>query len=139
MKGNNPSAMQKRWHDTLASLCGCICCTLDGRLPDYSKPANVSVHHCDGRTKPLAHWYVIPLCAGHHQDGYGEDPNMLAVHGHKARFIAEYGREIELLEMCVQLTQAAGKETPGGVQELLAQWHASPLYQGMQAEESEAA
>lgn len=58
MKGAAPTAEQKRVHGRLASL-GCIACRLDGR----HQPV-VSIHHIDGRTKPKAHWEVLPLCAG---------------------------------------------------------------------------
>lgn len=129
MKGNNPSANQKRWYDLLTNLCGCICCTLEGNYRDDSEQPNVSVHHCDGRTKPLANWYVIPLCAGHHQQGSGPDPSMLAVHGNKAIFTAEYGLEFELLEACVQMAETAGRVIPDGVQQLITQWHETPMYQ----------
>ncbi|MOA33025.1 hypothetical protein D3C78_1542830 [compost metagenome] len=62
----------------------------------------VSIHHIDGRTKPGAHSRVLPLCAGHHQDGYGA-PGLIAVHPYKARFEKQYGPQLELLEMCLQI------------------------------------
>jgi hypothetical protein len=96
MKGRNPSAAEKRLHDRLASL-GCIACRIDGR----HNPV-VSIHHIDGRTKPGAQGRVLPLCAGHHQDGHGA-PGLIAVHPYKARFEARYGRQVELLEMCLQI------------------------------------
>mgnify|MGYP003435375677 CR=1 FL=1 len=98
--GKNKTQAEEQWHHDVADICGCICCLLDGRPRDYTLPAHVSIHHCDGRTKAHAHYYVLPLCAGHHQQGHGPVPDMLAVHGVKARFIAEYGREIELVVWC---------------------------------------
>ena len=100
MKGRNPSAAEKRFHDQLASL-GCIACRVDG----HHNPI-VSIHHIDGRTKPGAHLRVLPLCAGHHQDGYGI-PGLVAVHPYKRRFEDRYGSQYELLAMCEQLLERA--------------------------------
>lgn len=125
--GRTVTAIEKRWHDDVAEICGCICCLLDGRPRDYTLPAHVSIHHCDGRTKAHAHYYVLPLCAGHHQDGHGA-PGLLAVHGDKARFTAAYGRQIELVEACVQLVECAQREVPAGVRKLLTQWYQNQQY-----------
>lgn len=100
MKGRNPSAAEKRFHDQLASL-GCIACRIDGNHSPM-----VSIHHIDGRTKPGAHMRVLPLCAGHHQDGYGI-PGLIAVHPYKRRFEDLYGSQYELLAMCEQLLEKA--------------------------------
>jgi len=43
---------------------------------------------------------VLPLCAGHHQDGTGA-PGLIAVHPYKARFEERYGKQSDLLEMCM--------------------------------------
>lgn len=126
--GRTVTQVEKRWHDDVAEICGCICCLLDGRPRDYTLPPHVSIHHCDGRTKAHAHYYVLPLCAGHHQEGRGA-PGLLAVHGDKARFIAEYGREIELVEACAQLVERAQLTVPPGVRGLLAKWYESRQYQ----------
>ncbi|MFT8276120.1 Ref family recombination enhancement nuclease [Kerstersia gyiorum] len=114
MKGAAPTAEQKRFHDRLACL-GCIACRLDG----MHQPV-VSIHHIDGRTKPNAHWEVLPLCAGHHQDGTGA-PGLIAVHPWKTRFEARYGTQYELLATCLQLTKtcpATVGAVPGGVQRM---------------------
>ena len=100
MKGRNPSAAEKRFHDRLASL-GCIACRVDGNHNPI-----VSIHHIDGRTKPGAHLRVLPLCAGHHQDGYGIS-GLIAVHPYKRRFEDRYGSQYELLAMCEQLLEQA--------------------------------
>ena len=100
MKGRNPSVAEKRFHDRLASL-GCIACRVDG----HDNPI-VSIHHIDGRTKPGAHMRVLPLCAGHHQDGYGI-PGLVAVHPFKRRFEDRYGSQYELLAMCERLLERA--------------------------------
>jgi len=95
MKGRPPTAAEAQFMSRIAAL-GCIACRKDGwRNPD------VSVHHIDGRTKPDAHLLVLPLCAGHHQDGTGPNPTLIAVHPHKARFEERYGAQLALLAECV--------------------------------------
>lgn len=100
MKGRTPSVAERRFHDRLASL-GCIACRIDGNHNPM-----VSIHHIDGRTKPGAHMRVLPLCAGHHQDGCGI-PGLIAVHPYKRRFEDRYGSQYELLAMCEQLLEKA--------------------------------
>jgi len=95
MKGKTPSAAEKRFHDQIASL-GCIACFIDGRYME-----EVSI---DGRTKPGAHMNVLPLCAGHHQDGTGV-PGLVAVHPWKARFEKMYGKQEEILALCHELLE----------------------------------
>lgn len=89
----------KAYHDRLAAL-GCIACMRDG----VHQPL-VSIHHVDGRTKPDCHKLVLPLCAGHHQDGTGEDKTLIAVHPYKARFEARYGTQAELMARCAALLE----------------------------------
>lgn len=96
MKGSTPNKADRELWDGLASL-GCIACRKDGIFNSL-----VSIHHIDGRTKPGAHRKVLPLCAGHHQDGTGA-PGLIAVHPYKARFEARYGRQLDLLDDCLQL------------------------------------
>lgn len=97
MKGRNPTAKEKAfWHD-LAGL-GCCACRKDGHVNPW-----VSIHHIQGRTSPGAHMKVIPLCAGHHQDGTGQDKSLIAVHPYKARFEAKYGSQMDLLAECRQM------------------------------------
>lgn len=92
----NPTKSDKQFWDAVANL-GCIACIKDG----YKNPL-VSIHHIDGRTKPNAHRRVLPLCAGHHQDGTGNDKNMIAVHPFKARFETKYGKQEDLLAEVMQ-------------------------------------
>jgi hypothetical protein len=40
---------------------------------------------------------VLFLCAGHHQDGTGEDKTMIAIHPNKKRFETRYGTQKELM------------------------------------------
>lgn len=83
------------WH-RMAGI-GCVACLIDGNVNPF-----VSIHHIDGRTKPDCHKKVLPLCAGHHQDGTGNDKTMIAVHPYKAQFEALYGTQYELLESVKQ-------------------------------------
>ena len=92
MKGSNPTKVQRKYWDALASNVGCIACAKER----YVINNHVSIHHIDGRTKKHAHWLVLPLCAGHHQDGTGEDKGMIAVHPYKARFEDRYRTQYEL-------------------------------------------
>lgn len=106
MKGSAPTAQQKKFHDDLVRIVGCAACRFGHSLfNDYC-----SIHHVDGRTKPHAHWYVLPLCGQHHQTG-GEG---VAVHHNKSRFERRYGRQDELLSRCVRLLAEQGHDIPAG-------------------------
>ncbi|MGU2067378.1 Ref family recombination enhancement nuclease [Pseudomonas aeruginosa] len=107
MKGRAVTSEQKRWHDLLARHVGCIACRVSmGIVNTYC-----SIHHVDGRTKPHAHWYVLPLCAGHHQNGYGGAGfTGVAVHPYKARFEAEYGTQSDLLSKCASILAEEGHD-----------------------------
>ena len=87
MKGRAPTVREQQFMDAIASL-GCVACAKDG-----IENQQISIHHIDGRTKPGAHMLVLPLCAGHHQAGTGEDKSLIAVHPDKARFEARYGTQ----------------------------------------------
>lgn len=104
MKGRTPTKAEKQLHDRIASL-GCIACLLDGR-----RNYHVSIHHIAGRTRPEAHLQVLPLCAGHHQDGTGA-PGLIAVHPYKARFEAKYGTQEHLLSLVMTMVS---EETTNG-------------------------
>lgn len=93
MKGSAPNKAERALHNQMAQL-GCIACRKDGFFTSM-----VSIHHIDGRTKPDAHKKVLPLCAGHHQDGTGA-PSLIAVHPWKRRFEDRYGTQLELLAEC---------------------------------------
>lgn len=92
---SNPTKAEKKHHDSLCRIVGCIACRIDGRINHH-----VSIHHCDGRTKPGCHSNVLPLCAGHHQDGTGQDKTMIAIHPWKRRFEKMYGMQEELVAKC---------------------------------------
>ena len=110
-----PNQEQKRFWDDLSSRVGCIACRSHGVIHlDY-----VSIHHIAGRSKRWHHWHVLPLCAGHHQDGTG-NPAMkgLAVHPWKARFESQYGTQDDLFLKSIEYLLVNGGEMPEG----LAQW-----------------
>jgi hypothetical protein len=90
VKGRTPTKEERELWDRIAAY-GCVACRKDG----WHNPV-VSIHHIDGRTKPGAHRRVLPLCAGHHQDGTGIS-GLIAVHPLRARFEAKYGRQDDLL------------------------------------------
>lgn len=96
-KERTVTAAEKLLWSRLAAL-GCVACKKDGNFNTH-----VSIHHVDGRTKPGCHQLVLPLCAGHHQDGTGEDKTLIAVHPWKARFETRYGTQAELMDECAQL------------------------------------
>lgn len=108
MKGRAPTVGQSRFHDLLCSRLGCVACRLDGRTNTYC-----SVHHIDGRTKPHAHWLVLPLCGGHHQD---DGRGLIAIHPWKTRFEKKYGRQIDLLRRCIRWLLAHGFDVPQAAQ-----------------------
>lgn len=114
MKGRNPSAAEKRWHDLIATNIGCLACLKDNGV----RNTYVSIHHMDGRTKPDAHWRVLAPCAGHHQRGYGA-PGMLAIHGDKRAHELRYGTEQEQFEAMVSDLLDMGFEVPARVLELV--------------------
>ena len=101
MKGRNPSAAEKRYHDKLATVVGCIACRKEGLWNDH-----VSIHHVDGRTRPGAHMRVLPLCGPHHQPIAQGVPS---VHGNKAEFERKYGTQAELMQECNRILDRSGK------------------------------
>lgn len=108
MKGRAPTAEQKRFHDLLAREIGCAASWLDG----FRDPV-CSIHHIDGRTKPDAHWLVLPLSAGNHQEGTGA-PGRIAVHPWKARFENRYGKQEDILRRCIAHLLMCGFHIPEG-------------------------
>lgn len=106
MKGVAPTSEQRRFHDLLCSIVGCAACRLHGVFNTH-----VSVHHIAGRTKKLAQWLVLPLCAGHHQDGNGA-PWMIAVHPWTTRFEEKYGKQLDLLRRCIRFLIASKCDVP---------------------------
>lgn len=111
MKGRPPTAEEARFMDQMGKL-PCIACLKDGW-----ENHEISLHHIDGRTKPGAHFLVLPLCAGHHQAGTGPNPTLIAVHPDKARFEARYGTQRKLLAESIAMLESDKRDDHGNVRE----------------------
>ncbi len=96
MKGRNPTKAEKMHMDSVRSL-GCIVCRNQG------KNINAEIHHTVGKTKPNAHFLVLPLCPQHHRYGRHEEP--ISRHPYKKRFENAYGTEEELLKQVEELLE----------------------------------
>jgi len=95
MRGRSPTAKEKHHLNKVGELT-CIVCILQN-LGDT--PA--AIHHINGKTKPGAHFLVIPLCSLHHQNGgYG-----VALHAGKKEFERKFGTESYLLEQTNKLLE----------------------------------
>jgi hypothetical protein len=93
-----PTVAEKAWMDAITSL-GCIACHIDGHP---GTPA--AVHHLLRGGQRIGHLFTIPLCdPGHHQNG--QAIGKVSRHPWKARFEAQYGTEMELLDLSQQLVQ----------------------------------
>ena len=125
MKGSSVTAAQKRYWTELCHRVGCIVC----RLHYNTVRHDVCIHHIDGRTKPHAHWYVLPLRAGHHQDGTG-DPVLVGCGRHatgakggKAVFETLYGFEDVLFVNCLGVLKREGVDVPMQARQLAANFY----------------
>lgn len=107
MKGKSRTAAEKEYQDRIAQV-GCVACLHDGIYNPY-----VLLHHIAGRTAKGSHYKVLPLCAGHHKDGEGENKSLIAVHPYKKRFEQAYGSQSELLEEVRLLAGIAGNKEAG--------------------------
>jgi hypothetical protein len=104
MKGRPPTAEEARFMDKMGAL-PCIACLKDGWTNH-----TISLHHVDGRTKPGAHFLVLPLCAPHHLQDDSDPRRRNSLHGRKATFQEMYGTERELLAECVSMLEPADRE-----------------------------
>ena len=89
MKGRKPTVAEQKHMDKVRSL-GCIVCRNQGMLR-----VPCEIHHVIGKTKPNAHYMVLPLCFEHHRMGSDKEP--ISRHPYKKRFEAAYGTEQQLL------------------------------------------
>ena len=72
----------------VAALGCCVC------WREWQVMSPAAIHHTDGKTKPGAHFKVLPLCAQHHQHGgYG-----VALHAGRAEWERRFGTQTELLQ-----------------------------------------
>jgi hypothetical protein len=104
MKGRPPTAEEARFMDRMGQL-PCIACLKDGWANHV-----ISLHHIDGRTKPGAHFLVLPLCGPHHQQDDSDIRQRISVHGRKATFQTRYGTERELLAECVAMLESQNRD-----------------------------
>lgn len=95
MKGRTPTAEEKRYMDAVGGL-GCLVCYNDGIYTPGT------VHHCDGKTMPGAHFKIFNLCGLHHQGGR-DCAEYTARHPFKAAFQRRYGSEESLMEQTRKL------------------------------------
>ena len=87
MKGRQPTVAERRHMDAVAEL-GCVVCRRE-----FGVFSPAAIHHTDGKTKPGAHFLVLPLCGAHHQTGgYG-----VAIHAGRVEWERRYGTQAELM------------------------------------------
>jgi hypothetical protein len=98
-----PTKSERLYWSRLVDVIGCIACYIDGNPTNHC-----SIHHLDGRTKHGSHRRVLPLCAGHHQHGTGNDKTMIAVHPYKRRFEDRYGKQEYLNAKCNEILAQHG-------------------------------
>lgn len=89
LKGRAPSTEELTHMGRVVDI-GCIVCRNNG----FITPCEI--HHINGKTKPNAHFEVLPLCFAHHRMGSGKEP--ISRHPYKKRFEKAYGTEQELLK-----------------------------------------
>lgn len=109
MNGRTPTADERRFMDKMGKL-PCIACLLNGQ-----HTTEISLHHIDGRTKPCAHFKILPLCVYHHQHSAPHEirlryPWLVPVHacgkvGGRAVFEQHNNTQFFLLELCHALIQ----------------------------------
>lgn len=93
MKGRNPTADERRHMAAVREL-GCIACINQGFIRPYEvAPEYTVIHHVEGRTKPGAHFKVLPLCDTHHSRYKVE-----GLHYNLTTWEAIHGTQEELME-----------------------------------------
>lgn len=97
MKGRNPTADEKR-HMSAVNQIGCLACL---NMGIETPPEYTLIHHTDGKTKPNAHYKVLPLC-DHHHSRY----HKTGLHYNLTRWEAEHGTEESLLDQVERLLNA---------------------------------
>ena len=101
MSLQNPDKRERAWMDAITRF-GCLPCYLMG-YP--GTPA--AVHHITRGGRRISHYHTIPLCdPGHHKNPQ-KGSEKVAVHPNKARFVAEYGTELELLATMQKIIEGA--------------------------------
>jgi len=94
VKGRSPTAAEKR-HMTKVRELGCLACYNMG----IETPVEYTcIHHTDGKTKPNAHFKVLPLCDLHHSRYH-----KTGLHNNLNRWEAEHGTQEDLLKQVESL------------------------------------
>jgi hypothetical protein len=99
IKPRKPPTKAESFHMSKVAAVGCIACI---RIGYSDTPAEV--HHLRdgaGAGQRSGHYSTIPLCPHHHRHGKN------AIHQSKVNFEADFGTELELLEMVNRLIKVA--------------------------------
>jgi|GEM_PF-1100623 len=105
LAGKSVSSSEKALHNKMAAV-GCIAC-INAGITTAGEGSYVSVHHCDGRTKPYAHEHCLGLCQWHHDTPMTKEmqalyPDVFPIHakgaeGGKALWEKVNGTQEELI------------------------------------------
>jgi len=94
MKGRGASADEKKHMSRVRAL-GCIACANVG----IETPEEYTlIHHIDGKTKPGAHYLVLPLCEPHHSRY-----NLEGFHNNPTQWQAKHGSQYALLSQVKEM------------------------------------
>ncbi|MDE1464302.1 Ref family recombination enhancement nuclease [Spartinivicinus poritis] len=104
---------QKSFHQSLIEYVGCIACRQAGLFANWA-----TIHHIRNSTSSNGHWYVLPLCSGHHKHGEGHDSlKWYAVHPFRDNFEKRYGTQHELYIQSLSILDRFGVPLPHGLQQ----------------------
>ena len=105
MKGRKPTAEESRYMSAIRQI-NCVVCRL--YHDQWETPA--AIHHVSGKTKPGAHFNVIPLCEKHHQHKDNcKHKRWVSRHGDgRAAFEAEYQTEEWLVRCSEKIAKNMG-------------------------------
>lgn len=100
---DKPTKAEQAWIERVKAY-GCICC-LEAKFRPPWRTAT-EIHHIVEGNRRLGHFYVLPLCPGHHRGVFTarqraamQPDRVVAIsHGLK-RFVAAFGTERELWEI----------------------------------------
>jgi len=130
MLGRTPTAFEKRVMNQIGKL-SCECCNRVGR----DMPV-ISLHHVNGRTAPLAHVEVLPVCCWHHdtpadKEALTKYPDLIPTHakgshGGKAAWTKQFGTAEDMLVVIWQrlgLVELIAAELAKQDQKTRENWH----------------
>ncbi|WP_163835569.1 Ref family recombination enhancement nuclease [Spartinivicinus ruber] len=106
---------QKNFYYALVEYVGCIACRQAGTFSNW-----VTIHHINSKKSNNGHWYVLPLCSGHHKHGEGhESLKWFAVHPFKENFERRYGTQHELYIQSLTILDHFEVQLPYGLKQWL--------------------